>query len=326
MNLPLICTIYSGVDEPGFHVMMDLQTELVYLVPPALPEDYETVWKGAPDTSAQLHDKYDADVILDESELAAHVAHATTIYTMDTTDLSNLQISPHRSCRIDRSALVNALCEARLTKFPWEIAMIKHAGYVSSVAHKMVMKRHAALRTELVVAAYFRYVSALHGLERQAYIPIVASGPRAATLHYNRNNQPIPTANPHAVVLVDAGAEWRCYASDVTRTFPASQKFSPEARTIYSIVLKMQEVHKYTGNKEMDCKCNVISQAVLSRLKPGVMWIELEDLALRILCIELIRIGILRGDEDELLEFEVPRAFYYHGKHHEAFCFGSSGD
>lgn len=47
------------------------------------------------------------------------------------------------------------------------------------------------------------------------------------------------------MLLIDAGCEWNCYASDITRTMPVgnSGKFTPEARAIYELVLKMQKVH-----------------------------------------------------------------------------------
>lgn len=62
----------------------------------------------------------------------------------------------------------------------------------------------------------------------------------AATLHYNKNNAIME--NPNDVVLVDAGAEYNNYASDITRVFPVNGKFTDEARVIYNIVLNMQKV------------------------------------------------------------------------------------
>jgi len=102
----------------------------------------------------------------------------------------------------------------------------------------------------------------------QAYLPIVAASTRASTLHYccndrefawgpvkahdhqNKNDLAHGKAkelNPQ-VLLIDAGCEWECYASDITRTMPVGNggKFTPEARTIYELVLEMQKVRTFT--------------------------------------------------------------------------------
>ncbi|KAI8138375.1 peptidase M24, structural domain-containing protein [Fennellomyces sp. T-0311] len=280
----------TGVDEPGFHVMMDLQTELVYLIPPTVPES-ETVWKGAPDSPSELLRKYDVDRIIDEAELTRAVYQYHKVHVLDPkVDLAMFKNDMH-DLEVDTHSLRHALNEARLTKFPWEINAIQQATLVSSHAH-MALWQHRRT-SEAQLAAYFRWMCACFGLDRQAYVPIVASGPRTATLHYTRNNRSLPQDDPHALVLVDAGAEYRCYGSDVTRTFPVTGKFSPEARAIYNIVLAMQE-------------------AVLTKLAPGVIWSDMEDLAVQVLCDELLRIGVLVGDREELIRLGIPYAFYFH--------------
>jgi Xaa-Pro aminopeptidase len=102
----------------------------------------------------------------------------------------------------------------------------------------------------------------------QAYLPIVAASTRASTLHYCCNDRefawgPVKPHDHHnvdelahgddrqllpQVLLIDAGCEWNCYASDITRTMPVGNggKFSLEARAIYELVLEMQKVSIYT--------------------------------------------------------------------------------
>ena len=99
----------------------------------------------------------------------------------------------------------------------------------------------------------------------QAYLPIVASSTRASVLHYCCNDRefawgPVKPHDHHnkndltngrskelnpQVLLIDAGCEWNCYASDITRTMPVGNggKFTPEARAIYELVLEMQKVN-----------------------------------------------------------------------------------
>lgn len=232
-----MCNHTKGVDEPGFHVMIDLQTDLVYLIPPTIP-DTETVWKGAPDSTSELLKKYDVDVVMEESKFVTYLADTlkpTVIHMLDNAIDEKRQVERPTllegiNCEISTNTMREALYEARLIKFPWEIDLIRQATYISSHAHMALMQatktRHT---TEKQLAAYFRWITACYGLDRQAYIPIVASGPRAATLHYTKNNMPLPE---DALVLVDAGAECQCYSSDVTRTFPVSGTFSAEGESL----------------------------------------------------------------------------------------------
>ena len=98
----------------------------------------------------------------------------------------------------------------------------------------------------------------------QAYLPIMAASTRASTLHYCCNDKEFAwgPVNPHdhrngnefahdgakefnpQVLLIDAGCEWNCYASDITRTMPIGNggQFTPEAKAIYELVLLMQKV------------------------------------------------------------------------------------
>ena len=101
----------------------------------------------------------------------------------------------------------------------------------------------------------------------QAYLPIVAASTRASTLHYCCNDREFAwgPVHPHdhqnkndfahggerelvpQVLLIDAGCEWNCYASDITRTMPVGNggKFTPEAKAIYELVLEMQRVSHF---------------------------------------------------------------------------------
>ncbi|KAI9497466.1 peptidase M24, structural domain-containing protein [Zychaea mexicana] len=288
----------TGVEEAGFHVVIDLFTDLVYLIPPTVP-DNEVLWSGAPDNAAALLQKYDADAIVSEADLPGLLMQIdpNVIHILDTTDTTALCEAGVDFDRLEFTALKIAMHEARLTKFPWEIELVRYACHISSHAHIALMQHVKPRQMERELEARFRWECARNGMHRQCYLPIVASGPRAATLHYTKNNQIIPSG-PHSLVLVDAGGERRCYGSDVTRTFPSSGTFSPEAKTIYEIVLKAQE-------------------AVLEKLKPGVLWTDMHQLVVRILSHELVRIGILvNADPEELVEMGVIRAFYFHGTGH----------
>ncbi|KAI7859918.1 peptidase M24, structural domain-containing protein [Circinella umbellata] len=288
----------TGVEDAGFHVVIDLETDLIYLIPPTIPDE-EVLWNGPPDSPVALLQKYDVDSIITEADLRNLLTqlNSQVIHCLDTTDITALHEAGVDCNLINFTALKGAIHEARLTKFPWELELIRYACHISSHAHIALMQHTKPRQREWELEARFRWECAKNGMQIQCYLPIIASGPRAATLHYTKNNQVIPPG-PHSLVLVDAGGERRCYGSDVTRTFPASGTFSQEARTIYEIVLKVQE-------------------AILERLKPGVFWPDMHRLAVRILAHELLRIGILvNGTVSELIETGVIRAFYFHGTGH----------
>lgn len=235
------------MDEPGFHVLIDLVKDTVYLITPDIPE-YDVFWKGPTNyTSKALKNQYDIDEIMNEKEfqlfLTNYHACIDTMYVFDHHQMKQLKslipsLSPDKF-NIDQLHL--ALDESRLIKFSWEIDIIRRVMHGSSQAHIQLIQQFRPGMNEARLAALFRYSCAQYDIYKQAYLPIVASGPRAATLHYSKNNQKIPYG-PHTLVLVDAGGENLCYGSDITRTFPVTGKFSHEAKTIYSIVLKMQQV------------------------------------------------------------------------------------
>jgi Xaa-Pro dipeptidase len=134
-----------------------------------------------------------------------------------------------------------------------------------------------------------------HGAKRQAYPVIAASGPNASTLHYADNDQPL---RGRQLVVLDAGAEWRCYASDVTRTFPVAGRFSAEAAAVYAVVERVQR----------EC---------IERVRPGVPFYMLHLHACVVAVTGLLELGVLRGATvAEILEAGTVAAFFPHGLGH----------
>lgn len=222
----------SGVEKPGYSILILTDTDEIYLIPPTVLPDQQ-LWKGIPDSHDTLLRKYDVNHILTEEELFPfiHRIKPTIIYTL-----------PFQA---DSVRLITAIQKARLIKSPWEISTLRYAAHISSHAHLSLMSHVAKQKGQVIyeseLEARFRWICAKNGLPKQCYIPIVASGPRAAVLHYTDNDKVIPTG-PHDLVLVDAGGERQCYGSDITRTFPVLGKFSQEAKAVYSIVLQAQKV------------------------------------------------------------------------------------
>lgn len=140
--------------------------------------------------------------------------------------------------------LLKALHEARRNKTPREIEFMKKASEVTGGAHRELMRLvgSGAVKDENAAEAEFVAYCRRNGAKYQAYMPIMAAGTSAGTLHYVDNDRPFPS-QPPTLLLVDAGAEWRNYAADVTRCIPIGNggRFTKECREIYETVLAMQE-------------------------------------------------------------------------------------
>jgi Xaa-Pro aminopeptidase len=127
-----------------------------------------------------------------------------------------------------------ALSRLRMKKSPAEIAALRHAASVTVEAHRAAWRRLAPGLKEHQLAAAMAAVWLDAGCARPAFAPIVGSGPAGVALHYSRNGGQIDEGE---LVLMDAGAECGRYAADVTRTVPASGRFTPRQAELYAAVL-----------------------------------------------------------------------------------------
>jgi Xaa-Pro aminopeptidase len=130
------------------------------------------------------------------------------------------------------------LDEQRRTKDAGELALIRKATDASMAGHLAAMHTMKPGMTERQIAALVQYEFQKRGCERPAYAPIVGAGFNSTILHYSEDSALIQAGD---VVLIDAGGEYSMYATDITRTLPASGKFTPRQREIYNIVLGAQE-------------------------------------------------------------------------------------
>jgi Xaa-Pro aminopeptidase len=129
------------------------------------------------------------------------------------------------------------LSSLRTYKDAGEIDRIRKATDASMAAQLAAMHAVKAGITEREISALMQYEWGKLGCERPAYAPIVAAGLNSAVLHYSDDSQTIAAGD---VVVIDAAGEYSMYASDITRTLPASGKFTPRQREIYEIALGAQ--------------------------------------------------------------------------------------
>jgi Xaa-Pro dipeptidase len=140
--------------------------------------------------------------------------------------------------QFDFTKLQPAMDAARVVKSEHEMKLIRKACMVTREAHVNVLRSLKDLENEAEIEAVFAGTCIAEQAKHQAYGIIAGSGENASTLHYGANNESL---EGRQLVCLDAGVEWKEYASDVTRTFPISGKWTPEAKSIYDIVAKMQE-------------------------------------------------------------------------------------
>ena len=175
-----------------------------------------------------------------------------------------LDIYSKTSARVPGARVVDSvgmIAKMRMIKEPREIEKISKATDIAVLGHLEAMRRVRPGMREWDLKQIVEDTFRKNGSRRLAYGSIVGAGPDGCVLHYPRDDRAIQDGE---LVLIDAGAEFDHYASDVTRTFPANGKFSPEQRRVYEAVLRAQ-------------------QAAMDKIRPGVTWDELSDTASKVL-------------------------------------------
>ncbi len=190
-------------------------------------------------------------------------------------------------------SLGHLLHDLRLYKSRAELRVMQRAAKIAADAHRRAMHAARPGRNEAEVEAEL-----LHAFRSRqavpAYEPIVGGGANACVLHYRANNAPLADGD---LLLVDAGAEVDCYASDITRTFPINGRYSPEQRAVYEVVLAAQ-------------------RCAIDEIRPGNSWIAPHEAAVRTIAKGLIKIGLLKGSLDENLKSEAYKRYFMHKTGH----------
>ena len=190
-------------------------------------------------------------------------------------------------------ALDQVLHELRLFKSRTEIELMREAARIGAQAHVRAMRFCRPGRMEYELMAEIVHEFRRHGADT-SYYPIVGSGPNSCILHYNENDQPLRDGE---VVLIDAGCEYECYASDITRTFPVNGRFSPEQRAVYDVV-------------------HEANLAAIAKVRPGNHWNEPHEAAVRVITQGLVRLGLLKGRPATLERDGAYRRFFMHRTGH----------
>ena len=196
------------------------------------------------------------------------------------------------------------LDEMRLFKDDTELATMRRAAQISAQAHIRAMQRSASmLRAGQEVREYHLDAELLHefrqhGSQYVAYGSIVAAGANACVLHYQADKAPVRAGE---LVLIDAGCELDCYASDITRTFPADGKFSGPQRALYELVLASQV-------------------AAIAQTRAGQRFNDPHEAAVKVLAQGMLDLGLLdknkHGSVDDVIASRAYFQFYMHRTGH----------
>lgn len=291
----------SGCALPNCHLTYDIQTSaLTLFIPPVDPD--AVMWSGLPLSPSEALAKYDVDAVRPSTSLPTHFASLSSrpdssliaISTQVSSSILSLNLSAFKTT--DLLSLHPTIDNCRVVKDEYEVASVRYANAITTQAHVAVMRAlNRGVVNERELEAIFIERCLALGSKEQAYHGIFGSGRNAATLHYVHNNEDL---KGRWNVLVDAGAEWGCYASDVTRTLPLSGSFNTESSNIYETVLRMQ--------KES-----------FSLIKGGVKWEDVHIRAHQVAVEGLLKLGILKGgSRDEIINQGISAAFYPHGLGH----------
>lgn len=189
--------------------------------------------------------------------------------------------------------LGHLLHELRLFKSKDELVLMRKAAAITVEAHAAAMHAVRPGLREYALQAEVERVFRMHGAQ-PAYGSIVGAGANACVLHYVANNAVVRDGD---LVLIDAGAEYRSYASDISRTFPATGRFSREQRALHDVVHAAQA-------------------AALAQARPGMAYESGHVAAVRVLTEGLLQLGLLRGTLRKNIADVRYKGFYPHKTGH----------
>src|SRR4051812_30888634 len=184
--------------------------------------------------------------------------------------------------------------EMRLHKTEKEIEMMQTAATISAEAHILAMKKTKPGMNEFQVESLVESYMRDRGATGIAYNSIVGGGENATILHYVENNRPLKDGD---LILIDAGAEYRGYAADITRTFPVNGKFTQAQRDVYDVVLDVQE------------QC-------IDATKTGNTVKARHEMSIELLTEGMKKLGLLKGKTKDLIKKKSFMKYYMHGVGH----------
>jgi len=202
---------------------------------------------------------------------------------------------------INKDTLFQAMTELRVRKTQPEIELMKYTNHISSMAHVEVMRNCKPGMMEYQLESLFQHHTYYHGGCRiVSYTSICATGSNPSILHYGYSGKPNDKLIEDGdMALLDMGAEYHCYASDITCSFPVNGKFTEDQLVVYNAVLDAQ-------------------LGVIQLMRPGVSWLKMHKVAETAILKALQKGGLVKSDSDieEMIDADLGAVFMPHGLGH----------
>jgi Xaa-Pro aminopeptidase len=192
---------------------------------------------------------------------------------------------------VDPTVLIH---DMRLHKTPEEIELMRKSADIAAEAHILAMQSVKPGMNESQIEAIIEHYFRMNGAAGVSYNSIIGGGANATILHYVENNAPLRDGD---LLLIDAGAQYQGYASDITRTFPVNGRFTKPQRDIYDIVL------------DVEIKC-------LEATRKGTTIKERQKLSIELLTEGMKELGLLKGKTKDLIKKKAYEKYYMHGVGH----------
>ena len=307
-----------GVKEPGMYGAIDISSGKATLFIPRLDEEYK-VWCGEIHSADTFRLSYAMDEVCYTDELPSWMEKVMGVddygklYILDGVNSDSGLYAKNASYpgiskfydsnRVDKESLHHALSTARVTKSIPEIEVMRYCAWVASNAHVEVMRQASAGMIEYELEAIFCYeIYRRGGCRKCAYTAICGCGPDGATLHYGHAGAPNDRVIKETdMCLLDMGADYHGYVSDITCSFPIG-RFTSDQRAIYTGVLNAQI-------------------AVSKLMRPGVSWVDCHLAADREIVRALVDMGVLEnGTVEEMCDARIGAVFMPHGLGHLIGC------
>ncbi len=301
----------TGFAEPEATLILRPGAEDGEVVLLVRPRDREReTWDGRRAGVEGAVERYGADAAYPTSELAERlpdlIGDRDDLYyslgvepafdTIIAGTLAQMRARERRGRRAPRRVVDprDVLHEMRLYKTAEELDAMRRAAAITCEAHAAAMAAAGPGVGEHELEALLDYTFRRRGGAGPGYNTIVGAGENATILHYIENDQPLADGD---LVLIDAGCEYDFYTADVTRTFPASGRFTDVQRRCYEMVLRAQE-------------------AGVAMARPGTTIDEIHEQTVQLLTSGMVELGLLEGPVADRIEDESYKRFYMHRTSH----------
>ncbi|RAL48801.1 hypothetical protein DM860_001121 [Cuscuta australis] len=299
-----------GVKEPGFYGAIDVATGDSMLFAPRLPDSY-AVWLGKIKPLSYFKEKYRVNKVFYTDEIV-HVLldlykekGNPLLFLLHGLNTDSNKLSKPADFqgidrfKIDMNTLHPILAECRVLKSDLELALIQFANDISSEAHIEIMRNiKVGMKEYQLESMFLHHTYFFGGCRHCSYTCICATGENSSVLHYGHAAAPNDKILQDGdMALLDMGAEYHFYASDITCSYPVNGKFTPDQALIYNAVLDAHD-------------------AVISTLKPGICWVDMHKLAEKVILESLKKGNLLEGDVETMMGERLGAVFMPHGLGH----------